>query len=221
MKASALFGVAATNASGLTVGRLGLRPTARARSRVGPSQGVLWTPTEAVHTPGQTKPRWLPVVEAFRSYRCARCDLLVVVPERVELTRKNGRRDERTHWREERDPTPREKVLLEGDKHTLPVDFHSWRRAFSQALAEAGVNEQQAMGLTGHESEEAHRRYLRNAERLRELPLAALPPLQVSDPRDPIASVIDESSFFSARHTGFEPVAFGSGDRCTWLSSVL
>ncbi len=135
-------------------------------------------------------------------------------PERVELTRKNGRRDERIQWKEERDPTPREKVLLDGDEHTLPVDFHSWRRAFSQALADAGVNEQQAMGLTGHESEEAHRRYLRNAERLRELPLAALPRLQVSDPRDPIASVpVDESSLFSARHTGFEPVAFGSGER--------
>jgi len=78
-------------------------------------------------------------------------------------------------WRKVREPTPRERQLLEGDEHTLPVDWHSWRRSFSQALADSGLNEQAAMGLTGHASEAAHRRYLRNAGRLRELPAGALP----------------------------------------------
>src|SRR5690606_39190353 len=33
-----------------------------------------------------------------------------------------------------RDMTPRERELLEETEWTLPVDFHSWRRAFNQAL---------------------------------------------------------------------------------------
>jgi len=37
--------------------------------------------------------------------------------------------------------TPRKSELLNGNAHTLPVDFHSWRRAYCQSLADAGVNQ--------------------------------------------------------------------------------
>src|SRR5690606_29469918 len=52
-------------------------------------------------------------------------------------------------WRpvEGRELTARERELFEETDYTLPVDFHSWRRAFNQALAEAGVNAQQAQAL--------------------------------------------------------------------------
>src|SRR5690606_14918725 len=59
------------------------------------------------------------------------------------------------------------------------VDFHSWRRAFVQALAEAEVNAQQAAALAGHSSLAAHARYLHATAKARELPEAALPALTV------------------------------------------
>ncbi len=55
---------------------------------------------------------------------------------------------------------------------SLPVDFHSFRRAFSSALANAGVNEQTAMALTGHADARAHRRYLTDVDARRAAPLA-------------------------------------------------
>lgn len=59
------------------------------------------------------------------------------------------------------------------------MDFHSWRRAFVQALADAEVNAQTAMVLAGHSSMGAHQRYLANAGKAREVPEAALPTLEV------------------------------------------
>jgi len=54
----------------------------------------------------------------------------------------------------------------------LAVDFHSWRRAYCQALADAGVNARLAKALAGHATEAAHDRYT-NSEKTRELPAAA------------------------------------------------
>jgi hypothetical protein len=62
---------------------------------------------------------------------------------------------------------------------TKPVDFHSWRRAYSQALADANVSAQQAQALAGHASLDAHQRYLNNTAKMREVPAAALPNLRV------------------------------------------
>jgi integrase len=62
---------------------------------------------------------------------------------------------------------------------TLRVDFHSWRRAFAQALADADVNAQTAQALTGHASLAAHARYLRSSGKLRALPAAALPQITI------------------------------------------
>ena len=46
-------------------------------------------------------------------------------------------------------PNPRDPLYFE-TATTLPVDFHSFRRAFNTALAEAGVNVQHAMHLAAH-----------------------------------------------------------------------
>jgi len=68
--------------------------------------------------------------------------------------------------------------LFEETDYTLQVDFHSFRRAFAQALGDADVNAQTAAALTGHADLGAHARYLRNAGKLRKLPEAALPDLR-------------------------------------------
>jgi len=73
--------------------------------------------------------------------------------------------------------------LFEETEYTRPVDFHSSRRAFAQALADADVNAQQAAALTGHADLGAHMRYLRNAGKMRRLPDAALPALHVVEQR--------------------------------------
>jgi integrase len=76
--------------------------------------------------------------------------------------------------------TRRDRELFQATEFTLPVDFHSWRRAYAQALADADVSIQQSLGLTGHADVATHARYLRNAGKMRRLPEAALPALDVS-----------------------------------------
>ena len=83
-----------------------------------------------------------------------------------------------TIWKQARPLTARERELFKETPHT--VDFHSWRRAYSQALADADVNAQQATALAGHASLAAHQRYLQNASKMRSLPEAALPRIGVS-----------------------------------------
>jgi hypothetical protein len=63
---------------------------------------------------------------------------------------------------------------------TLPVDFHSFRRAFNTALAAAGVNVQLAMKLAGHADERTHMRYVMDAPEMRRIPEAAIPRLNPS-----------------------------------------
>ncbi|HKO46870.1 MAG TPA: hypothetical protein VJV79_04065 [Polyangiaceae bacterium] len=79
---------------------------------------------------------------------------------------------------EDRDLSPRERELFE-DTFTRPVDFHSWRRACSQALANVGASAQQASTLAGHASLDAHQRYLNNTSKMAEVPAAALPSIRV------------------------------------------
>ena len=73
--------------------------------------------------------------------------------------------------------TPRQRELFLETEYTKPVDFHSWRRAFNQALADAGINAQQAAALAGHASLEAHQKYLRNTAKSATLPESAVPKL--------------------------------------------
>jgi integrase len=63
--------------------------------------------------------------------------------------------------------------------HTRPVDFHGWRRAYSQALANAGASAQEAQALAGHASLDAHARYLNNTATMALVPVTALPAIQV------------------------------------------
>jgi integrase len=56
--------------------------------------------------------------------------------------------------------------LFEDTAESRRVDFHSFRRAYATALADAGINAQQAMALAGHTKLETHLRYV---DRLRPL----------------------------------------------------
>lgn len=103
----------------------------------------------------------------------------IELPETSTVMRSNGRRLTKIIWKPERAFTARERELFLETEYTLPVDFHSWRRAYSQALADADVNAQKAMALAGHASPAAHARYLANAGKLRRLPEAALPNFKV------------------------------------------
>jgi integrase len=73
-------------------------------------------------------------------------------------------------------PNPRDPLYNE-TATTLPVDFHSFRRAYNTALAEAGVNVQQAMHLAGHSDPKVHMRYVQQTATMRRIPEAAVPRL--------------------------------------------
>jgi len=73
-------------------------------------------------------------------------------------------------------PSPRDPLYFE-TASTLPVDFHSFRRAFSTALAEAGTNVQHAMHLAAHSDPRVHARYVMRTTAMRTVPAAALPTL--------------------------------------------
>ena len=125
---------------------------------------------------------------------------------------------------------------------TLPVDFHSFRRAFNTALATSGVNVQTAMKLAGHADERTHMRYVMNAPEMRRIPDAAIPKLGEGAPSRyldrsalvrqvvrqepptvrPLASPDSATACCNsnleieenpARHARFEPATFGSGGR--------
>jgi Phage integrase family len=73
-------------------------------------------------------------------------------------------------------PDPRDPLYFETEV-SLPVDFHSFRRAFNTALAEAGVNLQHAMHLAAHADPKTHMRYVMKTTAMRTIPDAALPRL--------------------------------------------
>jgi len=59
---------------------------------------------------------------------------------------------------------------------TLPVQVHSFRRAYATGLAAAGVAEQLSMALAGHANSATHKRYVKLGRRTAlEAPEAALP----------------------------------------------
>jgi hypothetical protein len=76
-------------------------------------------------------------------------------------------------------PNPGDPLYFE-TATTLPVDFHSFRRAFNTALAGAGINVQRAMHLAGHSDAKTHMRYVMHAPAMRVIPAEALPQLPVS-----------------------------------------
>ncbi len=60
---------------------------------------------------------------------------------------------------------------------TRRADFHSFRRAFSTALAEAGVNVQTAMHLAAHSDPRVHALYVMQTGAMREVPASVVPVL--------------------------------------------
>ena len=101
---------------------------------------------------------------------------------------------------------------------TLPVDFHSFRRAYATALADAGTNVQEAMVLTGHTDPKVHQRY--QARAVKVLPAKAMPQLGAVSLTRPRAkrsragsatgiATSDGDDSDLARPTGFEPVTRG------------
>jgi integrase len=121
---------------------------------------------------------------------------------------------------------------------SLPVDFHSFRRAFNTALAEADVNVQKAMRLAGHSDAKTHMRYVMQAPSMAEIPEAALPrlpagPASVVATRDDFARTLaaepasivanrddclhgsEKHLMISARPAGLEPATRGLEGRCS------
>jgi hypothetical protein len=102
------------------------------------------------------------MVGAVRQTDCGRS-----VPGSQRSTSRRVPREHATH------ATP----LYYGTATTRPVDFHSFRRAFNTALAEAGVNMQQAMWLASHSDARTHMRYAMRTTAMRTIPEAAVPRL--------------------------------------------
>lgn len=87
-----------------------------------------------------------------------------------------GERGPQGRWVPGRSPTAKEKTLFEEGRYTLPVDFHSWRRAWSQGLRKAGANVQTSAAITGHASDlRAHGRYLESPTEAMVVPAGAVP----------------------------------------------
>ena len=87
---------------------------------------------------------------------------------------------------------------------TLPVDFHSTRRAYATALARVGVNDQTTMVLTGHSDSKVHRRYIESLTR--QVPASAVPQLSITEHHSCTVAVASRSAeskskvFFRAGH---------------------
>ena len=110
------------------------------------------------------------------------------------------------------------KELFHGTEFTRPVNFHSWRRKFVQALAAMGMNAQQAQQLAGHADLGAHERYLRTTRDMLTIPDAALPDLTTRvlpqswaklEAPDSQPSIILEPTL------GLEPRTCGLRNRCS------
>jgi integrase len=75
-------------------------------------------------------------------------------------------------------PNPADPLYFE-TTFTRPVDFHSFRRAFNTALAEAGINVQRSMALASHSDARTHMLYVMETTVMRTIPDEALPRLSL------------------------------------------
>jgi len=129
---------------------------------------------------GVDEPRMLPVVRKFPNGK--------------------QRQDTRITWQADARPmTARERELFAESAYTRPLDFHSFRRQFKQSLADAGIDIQTSMALSGATDPSAHRRYLANTTKARHLPEATLTSFSIDDAetRDLVANSNGEFSGFS------------------------
>jgi integrase len=160
----------------------------------------------------------------------------IEAPTAVAVERSNGRTDLRLSWRTSRAMTARERELFVETEYTRPVDFHSFRRAFKQGLADAGVDVQLAMLLSGATDAKAHQGYLTNTDKVRKVPDAALPSLGDKGTDDAFSSVPPhntngECSGFSEcrrpdlnrRHHAYESLrsAENAGNHEQWFPATM
>jgi integrase len=92
---------------------------------------------------------------------------------------------------------------------TLRTDFHSFRRAFSSALAAGNVNTQRALRLAAHSDEKVHMRYVMDTPEMRRIPETAIPrdlPQLVANQnaRSKIPKDLARPDRFERPTTGFE-----------------
>jgi hypothetical protein len=97
---------------------------------------------------------------------------------------------------------------------SLPLDFHSFRRAFNTALAAAGVNVQKAMKLAGHSNAATHMRYVMQTPDMRTIPTAALPNLEA-------VAIRCDSPRSRANHRGAEGEAEEDEDEANRVKSSV
>ena len=104
---------------------------------------------------------------------------------------------------------------------TRRVDFHSFRRAFNTALAEAGVNVQTAMHLAAHSDAKVHSLYVMKSDGMKQIPLSAVPQINPDSLGIRLLSVTKgyrldpKSSLKQARPAGLEPATRGLEGRCS------
>jgi integrase len=160
----------------------------------------------------------------------------IEAPRAVVVPRSHGRDDFRLTWETARPMTARERELFAETEHTKPVDFHSFRRAFKQGLADAGVDVQLSMALSGATDLGVHQRYLANTAKARRVPDAALPSLGDKGTDDAFSSVPPhntngECSEFSEcrrpdlnrRHHAYESLlsAENAGNHEQWFPATM
>jgi integrase len=105
-------------------------------------------------------------------------------------------------------PNPRDPLYFE-TATTRPVDWHSFRRAFGTALAEAGVNVQQAMHLSAHSDAKVHGRYVMSTAAMRTIPAAAIPELPAGG-LPTVETIRDDSSQTTVNQGGACPAPASS-----------
>jgi integrase len=119
--------------------------------------------------------------------------------------------------------TRREIALFVETAETLPVDFHSFRRAFVTGIGNSGTNVQVGMALAGHSDVGTHLRYFMTGG-AKVTPDSAWPKLNApraawSVPVVQSPAAAGESSMIPARPAGLEPATRGlEGRRSIQLS---
>lgn len=107
----------------------------------------------------------------------AKAGVFRLPPLEVQKTVPGTRTDRgRENLRTVYEPNPLDPIYFE-TATSRPVDFHSWRRAYNTALADADVNVQRAMRLAGHSQVSTHMRYVAQSKAMQTIPEAALPRL--------------------------------------------
>lgn len=193
-----------------------------------PSTGLLFPAMrDGQHaTAGKSKAKGVSEADALRRlYKRAHgieaqvTELRVMVDKRV----KAGKRTTPvTEWKQVRELTERERLVLEGSEREAPVCFHASRHAWAQALDAAGLADEQIRELLDHENVRITQGYLRRiGGRAKVIPsVHKLKPRAPSAPAesgvsDQAGRYLEAESDISAHPVGFEPTTLGFEVRCS------